>query len=64
MTNTEKLAAAGWIKVRTRDECGEALTTRADLIGLACEKRGAWIKSEGDPARCAQHAAALIETGE
>lgn len=60
MTNTEKLIEAGWTKVKSRNECGEAITTRSGLIGLACEKRGAWIKKEGDPERCAQHAAALL----
>lgn len=59
MTNTEKLIAAGWTRQRATDECGEAITTRRDLIGLACGKGATWVK-DGEPARCAQHALLVV----
>lgn len=61
MTNTERLIAAGWTKIRATDECGEAIVTRGNLEGLACIKRAVWT-TEDQPARCAQHAALFLQT--
>ncbi len=55
LTTAAKLTTAGWVKVRSAGECGEAITTRSSLIGLACIKRAVWSKP-GQPAMCAQHA--------
>lgn len=55
MTNTEKLTAAGWTKIRSTQECGQAIVTRGNLYGLACGKGANWSKT-GSPELCAQHA--------
>lgn len=62
MTNAEILIAAGWIRVsRSTSECGDAIVSRKNLIGLACGKRGVWTREGIDFSVCLQHA--LLRTG-
>lgn len=60
-TPTARLSEAGWIKVQTSRECGEALHASGNLNGLACGRRAAWTDAaRTQPVRCAQHAAEHI----
>ena len=51
-----RLLAAGWYRFgRSQGECGQEITTRGPLLGLACGKAAYWGFG-GGPALCAQHA--------
>lgn len=62
MTTNEAIIAAGYVKLsRSAGECGEEITTRKNLIGLACEKPALWQRGE-EPPVCVQHARLLAAT--
>lgn len=57
MTQTEKLKASGWSKVRADgNECGQAIVSKNDLEDLACSKSATWKREGMEYALCAQHA--------